>query len=102
MDETSWLHSRSWVSGLARALIVGAAWIAQVWEHSVPIRQAASTAIILVAICVSTSVGSAASGVTIDDLVGRTTISSWSVSPDGSYVAFLTSKGLPRLNVYEM
>src|SRR6266851_4990506 len=42
------------------------------------------------------------SGVTVDDLVGRTQISSWSVSPDGNYVAFLTAKALPRLNLYEI
>jgi dipeptidyl aminopeptidase/acylaminoacyl peptidase len=38
--------------------------------------------------------------VTVDDIAAITHIQSWSVSPDGSYVAFLTVQVVPRQNTY--
>jgi dipeptidyl aminopeptidase/acylaminoacyl peptidase len=40
--------------------------------------------------------------VTINDLVERTLIEKASISPNGRFVAFLTAKGLPTLNCYEV
>jgi hypothetical protein len=41
-------------------------------------------------------------GVTVDDLVGRTFLHSWTLSPDGKYVAFLAVKAVPRENAYQI
>src|SRR6266446_4956626 len=102
MEGRIWLNSWYWLSRLAPAFIVGVARLARAMRYGFAIREAISIAVILAAMCACTSVGSATNGVTVDDLVGRTVISSWSVSPDGSYVAFLTAKALPRLNIYEI
>jgi len=40
--------------------------------------------------------------VTVDDLLGRTVIRSFSLSPDGSRVAFLTTNALPRADAYRV
>lgn len=40
--------------------------------------------------------------VTINDLVERTLIEKASISPDGRFVVFLTAKGVPTLNCYEV
>ena len=42
------------------------------------------------------------SGVTIADLLGRTTIASFSISPDGNSVAFLGVRALPLKNQYDV
>ena len=42
------------------------------------------------------------SGVTITDLLGRTTIASFSISPDGNNVAFLGVRALPLKNQYDV
>src|SRR5258708_3268502 len=41
-------------------------------------------------------------GVTVDDLVERTFLDSWTVSPDGNYVAFLAVQPVPRGNLYQI
>ena len=41
-------------------------------------------------------------GVTVDDLLGRTMIRSFSLSPDGKKVAFLAIKAIPRKDVYDV
>lgn len=41
-------------------------------------------------------------GITVDDLLSRTVIRSFSLSPDGSRVAFLTTKAIPRDDVYRV
>jgi len=40
--------------------------------------------------------------ITIDDLVSRVHITTISVSPNGKFVAYLTVKGLPRADVYQV
>lgn len=57
---------------------------------------------ILLAIPGCIFVSDSAAGVTVDDLVGRTVIDSWSVSPNGKEVAFLTIKAIARQNIYEI
>ena len=41
-------------------------------------------------------------GVTVDDVLGRTLIRSFSLSPDGNHVAFLTTQALCRQDVYRV
>ena len=57
---------------------------------------------VLVVLPVGVFSGTVSDGVTIDDLLGRTLIRSFSLSPDGNHVAFLTTQAVCRRDVYRV
>ncbi len=61
-----------------------------------------ASTLVLFVLVVSAFAADQSATVTVDDVVSRTLIRSFSISPDGHEVAFLTTKAIPRQNIYEV
>lgn len=70
-------------------------------SRSAIVVQVALLILWIVAKCGTAGAAIAPRGITVDDIVSRTLITSFSISPDGRHVAFLTLRALPRRNVYQ-
>ena len=57
--------------------------------------------VLIVANCAAAGAATRSGGVSVDDIVSRTLIPSFSLAPDGRYVAFFTVQALPRPNIYQ-